>query len=64
MSALRKEKISYTYEDYKTWGDETRVELINGKVYNMAAPSQRHQTIVTTSKENPAEPSSPPQMSG
>lgn len=44
MSALRKEE-RYTYADYKTWGDDTRVELIDGYIYNMAAPSQRHQAL-------------------
>ena len=45
MSALRKEE-RYTYEDYKIWDDDIRVELINGHIYNMAAPSQNHQILL------------------
>ena len=42
MSALEK-TMSYTYNDYVTWDSEPRVELINGNVYAMAAPSPKHQ---------------------
>ena len=45
MGALKQED-RYTYEDYKNWPDEPRVELINGYIYNMAAPSQRHQGLL------------------
>ena len=48
MSALKKERVGarYTYADYQTWGDDTRVELIDGVIYNMAAPSQKHQWLL------------------
>ena len=35
----------YTYEDYCTWGDDERWELIDGVPYAMSAPSRRHQEI-------------------
>ncbi len=35
----------YTYTDYLTWQFEERVELIKGKIFKMAAPSLRHQSI-------------------
>ena len=35
----------YTYEDYLTWSDEERCELIHGQVYNMTAPSTLHQRV-------------------
>ncbi len=36
---------SYTYADYLAWKFEERVELIKGRVAQMAAPSRLHQTI-------------------
>ncbi len=37
----------YTYEDYKTWNDQGRWEIIDGEIYNMTpAPSIKHQRIV------------------
>ncbi len=35
----------YTYSDYITWKFEERVELIKGKVFKMAAPMKKHQSI-------------------
>jgi len=35
----------YTYDDYVTWSDDTRWELIDGIPYAMAAPTSRHQRI-------------------
>jgi len=35
----------YTYSDYLKWDDNVRRELIDGKVYSMAAPNRKHQTI-------------------
>jgi Uma2 family endonuclease len=47
MSAALKLPVKrYTYEDYITWGDDVRCELIDGVIYNMAAPTVRHQDIV------------------
>ena len=35
----------YTYEDYCTWDDDERWELIDGIAYAMSAPSLYHQSI-------------------
>ncbi len=37
--------IPYTYGDYLNWTDEIRCELIEGVIYDMTAPSRRHQQI-------------------
>lgn len=37
---------SYTYDDYLTWPDGKRYELIDGVPYMLAAPSSSHQEIV------------------
>lgn len=42
---LMKKQGEYTIEDYYALPDECRVELINGIIYNMSAPSARHQAI-------------------
>ena len=45
-SALRKEKEKLTYQDYLTWPDEERWEIIDGIAYNMSpAPKWDHQWI-------------------
>ena len=36
----------YTYADYLLWKFEERVELIKGKIFQMASPSATHQRIV------------------
>ena len=33
----------YTYEDYYSWDDDKRWELIDGLPYAMSAPNQKHQ---------------------
>ncbi len=38
----------YTYADYITWKFEERVELIKGKVFKMAAPMKKHQSILSS----------------
>jgi len=38
---------TYTYADYLLWQFEERVELLRGKIRQMAAPSRKHQGIVT-----------------
>ena len=44
---VRKVDRQYTYIDYKTWPEDERWELIDGKAWNMsAAPSRRHQWLV------------------
>ena len=35
----------YTYADYLTWRFEERLELFKGKVFKMAGPNTRHQTV-------------------
>jgi len=43
---LLKEKERFTYQDYITWPDDERWELIDGIAYNMSpAPTFRHQWI-------------------
>ena len=37
----------YTYEDYCSWDDDKRWELIDGVPYAMSAPSQAHQEILS-----------------
>ena len=45
MSVADKDE-KFTYQDYLTWSDDERWELINGRPYNMTpAPSFRHQRI-------------------
>jgi hypothetical protein len=40
--------VTYTFADYHQWDFTERVELINGKIYDMpAAPSPYHQEIVS-----------------
>ena len=39
-------KREFTYKDYKTWGDDIRVELIDGLVYMMASPGEWHQWVL------------------
>ena len=36
---------SYTYADYLLWQFTERVELLRGKIFKMAAPSRKHQSI-------------------
>ena len=36
----------YTYEDYLNWPEDERVELIDGKIYFMLAPSKQHQQLL------------------
>jgi Uma2 family endonuclease len=43
--AIKREK-RYTYQDYLTWDDNERWELIDGAAYNMSpAPAFRHQRV-------------------
>ena len=41
-----KKQGEYTLEDYYALPDERRVELIDGVIYDMAAPSEEHQLIL------------------
>lgn len=36
---------TYTFADYLTWQFKERVELIRGKVFKMAMPSEKHQRV-------------------
>jgi Uma2 family endonuclease len=36
---------SYTYADYLLWEFSERIELLRGKIFKMAAPSRKHQSI-------------------
>jgi Uma2 family endonuclease len=42
---ISKDKI-YTYEDYLTWGDDVRCELIDGVPYMMSSPTDNHQRVI------------------
>jgi len=42
----KQDKKHYTYADYCTWDDEPRCELIDGEIYLMAAPSEKHQDVL------------------
>lgn len=37
----------YTYGEYKTWPDEQRCELIDGRIYMLAAPALMHQSVIS-----------------
>ena len=50
--AMRKEKEIFTYQDYLTWPDDQRWEIIDGFAYNMSpAPDWDHQRIVINLSE-------------
>lgn len=36
---------TYTFADYLTWQFKERVELIKGKIFKMAMPSEKHQRV-------------------
>ncbi|MDR3333815.1 MAG: Uma2 family endonuclease [Treponema sp.] len=44
--AERPDEYSYTYTDYLGWNENERIEIIDGVVYMMAAPSAIHQWVV------------------
>ena len=44
MDAIKEEKV-YTMEDIYSLPDGERAELIDGKIYYMAPPSRKHQSI-------------------
>lgn len=43
--ALPAEKDRYTFADILSWDKDERIEIINGKIFMMAAPSRIHQEI-------------------
>ena len=44
--ALPAEKARYTFADCLTWGENERIEIINGDAVMMAPPSRVHQKAV------------------
>ena len=36
----------YTLDDYYAWPDDERIELIDGRIYDMAAPTTGHQLVI------------------
>lgn len=42
---MEKQQGEYTVEDYLAWPEEERIELIDGVIYDMAAPIDVHQII-------------------
>jgi Uma2 family endonuclease len=46
LPPLHRRGIRYTYDDYLTWDDGQRYELIDGDAYALAAPSRLHQDVV------------------
>jgi Uma2 family endonuclease len=42
---LRKQEY-FTYDDYLTWDDDVRRELIDGVIYDMAPPLSKHQRVL------------------
>lgn len=43
---IEKEQGDYTVADYYAWPEDERIELIDGVIYDMAAPSFEHQDII------------------
>ncbi len=43
--ALAQQKL-YTEEDYYNTSEDIHIELINGQIYNQAAPSRIHQELL------------------
>ncbi len=44
---LPKEQVRFSYQDYKTWPEDERWEILDGRAYNMTpAPTFKHQRIV------------------
>lgn len=47
MPVARKIERKYTYQDYITWSDEERWEIIDGRAYDMSPePGVKHQRVV------------------
>jgi Uma2 family endonuclease len=43
---LQQENRTYTYEDWLSWDEDVRAELVDGNLYMMAPPSRRHQAVI------------------
>jgi Uma2 family endonuclease len=37
----------YTYQDYLSWPEDFRAEIVDGEIYTMPAPTSNHQRIIT-----------------
>ena len=46
MAALPAEETRYTFADALTWGEDERIEIIDGEAYMMAPPLRVHQKIL------------------
>lgn len=44
---LAEQKRVYTYRDYLNWNEDQRIEILEGELYMQAAPSRRHQEILS-----------------
>jgi len=44
---IEKEQGDYTVADYYAWPEDERIELIDGVIYDMAAPSYEHQVMIS-----------------
>ena len=47
MPALQLQLPVITLEEYEAYPENERIEVFDGIIYNMASPSQEHQTILT-----------------
>lgn len=47
MAALQPQPQIITYEQYEAFSRDRRIEVFDGQIYDMASPSQEHQTILT-----------------
>ena len=45
-AAAKRPQGEYTAEDYNNWPEDRRVELIDGRIYNLAAAKVSHQIII------------------
>ena len=46
LPRIKKRQGEYTVEDYRNWPEDERVELIDGEIIRMEAPSAIHQAIL------------------
>jgi len=44
--SVKKSEKHYTYDDYLTWSDDERWEIVDGVSYAMASPTVRHQALI------------------
>ena len=45
--ALPAEELRYTFADALTWGEDERIEIIDGEAYMMAPPLRVHQSVLS-----------------